>query len=72
MICLAVMASDTAESYNSDEADRHGVQIDLYREKIVQCLIAGEYTKSGPYVLETVIHYVYIEFGTRADADKDI
>lgn len=38
----------------------------------MQSLILGEYTKSAPYVLETMIHYVYIEFAIRADADKDI
>lgn len=48
------------------------LQIDLYREKLVQCLITGKYTKCGPYVLETFIQYVYVEFGIRADADKDI
>lgn len=44
----------------------------MYREKIVQCLILGEYTNSGPYALETLYHYVQIEFSMRADADKDI
>lgn len=31
----------------------------------------GEYTKSGPYALETMLHYLHIEFAIRADADKD-
>ncbi|KAK4151650.1 fusarisetin A cluster transcription factor [Chaetomidium leptoderma] len=42
------------------------------REKTVQCLVMGDYTKSGPYVLETLIHYLYIELSLRDDADKDI
>ncbi|OJJ42365.1 hypothetical protein ASPZODRAFT_155294 [Penicilliopsis zonata CBS 506.65] len=66
MICLAVMASD------GPEAEQKSLQIDLYREKIVQCLVMGEYTKPGPYVLETVVHYLYIEFGINPDADRNI
>ncbi|KZF19520.1 putative fungal-specific transcription factor, partial [Xylona heveae TC161] len=67
MICLAVVISDA-----TNEAEQLSLQIGLYREKIVQCLILGEYTKGRPYVLETVIHYLYVEFCMRADADKDI
>ena len=72
MICLAVLASDTWDSAVGSDVEQQSRDIDLYREKIVQSLILGEYTKSGPYVLETIIHYVYIEFAIRADADKDI
>ncbi|KAL8770429.1 MAG: hypothetical protein Q9209_003855 [Squamulea sp. 1 TL-2023] len=72
MICLAVLASNAWDSAPGDEVEQQSLQIGLYREKIVQSLILGEYTKSGPYALETMIHYVYIEFAIRADADKDI
>lgn len=72
MICLAVLASDAWDSAHGNEVEQQSLQFNLYREKIVQSLILGEYTKSGPYVLETMIHYVYIEFAIRADADKDI
>jgi hypothetical protein len=71
MICLALLSSDASDTAHGDPEHR-SLQIDLYREKTVQCLIIGEYTKSGPYVLETVIHYVYIELILRGDADKDI
>ncbi|RAH49620.1 putative transcription factor [Aspergillus brunneoviolaceus CBS 621.78] len=69
MVCLAVMASDTTDG---PEAEQKSLQIDLYREKIVQCLVLGEYTKPGQYVLETVVHYLYIEFGINPDADRNI
>ncbi len=72
MICLAVLASDTWDSAHKNEMEQRSIQINLYREKIVQSLVLGEYTKSGPYVLETMIHYMYIEFAIHADADKDI
>lgn len=72
MICLAVLASDAGDSAHKSEMEQRSIQVNLYREKIVQSLVLGEYTKSGPYVLETMIHYVYIEFAIHADADKDI
>jgi hypothetical protein len=70
MICLAVLASSAADSSSSP-----GVRnplVDTYREKIVQCLILGEYTKSGRYVFETLYHYLTIEYSIRKDADQDI
>jgi hypothetical protein len=70
MICLAVSTSDAAELLTTSY--RRSVQTDLYREKIVQCLFAAEYTSPGPYVLETLSHYVYIEFVLHADANRDV
>ncbi|PWY95397.1 hypothetical protein BO94DRAFT_563013 [Aspergillus sclerotioniger CBS 115572] len=71
MICLGVQASN-ASTLKELDAEQQALQIDLYREKVVQCLVMGEYTKCGPYVLETVIQYVYIEFCLHSDADQDI
>lgn len=67
MICLACLTTDTWDA----DVEYLSLQIDLYREKIVQCLVLGEYTKTGPYVLQTVINYVYVEFCLRTDADQD-
>ncbi|CAG8898111.1 unnamed protein product [Penicillium egyptiacum] len=67
MICLACLTTDTFDA----EVEYLSLRIDLYREKIVQCLMLGEYTRTGPYVLQTVINYVYIEFCLRTDADQD-
>ncbi|PWY65859.1 fungal-specific transcription factor domain-containing protein [Aspergillus eucalypticola CBS 122712] len=69
MICLAVMASDVTDS---SEEEQKALQLELYREKIVQCLMIGEYTKPGPYVLETLVHYVYVEYGINPDANRNI
>ncbi|KAB5554766.1 fungal-specific transcription factor [Coniochaeta sp. 2T2.1] len=71
IICLAVLVSDTTD-LPSQDASQHNLQVDLYREKTVQCLFAAEYTKPGPYVLETMTHYLYIEFVLHADANKDV
>lgn len=74
MICLAVMVSETTGRpfTPEDDAVEQQLQLYVYREKIVQCLVMGEYTKCGPYVLQAFIQYLYVEFGIRADADKDI
>ncbi|UNI18557.1 hypothetical protein JDV02_004818 [Purpureocillium takamizusanense] len=32
-----------------------------YREKVVQCLVRGQFAKGGPDILETLVHYVVIE-----------
>lgn len=69
MICLACLASNQPDY---PETEIKCLQIDLYREKTVQCLIMGEYTKTGPYVLETVINYIYAEFCVCTDANKDM
>ncbi|PLN76152.1 fungal-specific transcription factor domain-domain-containing protein [Aspergillus taichungensis] len=69
MICLACLASN---QHDNPDTESLSLQIDLYREKIVQCLIMGEYTKSGPYVLETVINYIYAEFCVCTDANRDM
>ncbi len=72
MICLALQASDASDTAHGDPEHRT-LQVEIYREKTVQCLLLGEYTRSGLYVLETVIHYAYIEIGMRGrDADKDL
>ncbi|OHW92234.1 fungal specific transcription factor [Colletotrichum incanum] len=70
MICLAVVASDPAD--HKFEQEQQQLQIDLYREKLVQCLMMGEYTQGGHHALETLINYVYIEFRIHDDAEKDV
>ncbi|KAH8422332.1 fungal specific transcription factor domain-containing protein [Aspergillus melleus] len=72
MICLAVQVSRVSDNAGSHVIEQRRRQIELYREKAVQCLLMGEYTKAGPYVLEAIIHYVYIEFCLHPDADRDI
>ncbi|GKT88804.1 fungal specific transcription factor [Colletotrichum tofieldiae] len=70
MICLAVVASDPAD--HRFEQEQQQLQIDLYREKLVQCLMMGEFTQGGHHALETFINYVYVEFRIHEDADKDV
>lgn len=67
MIYLAYITTDTFDA----EMEHLSLQIDPSRQKIVQCLVLGEYTRAGPYVLQTVINYVYVEFCLRTDVDQD-
>lgn len=46
--------------------------VDAFRERIVQCLMIGKYTKGGPYVLECLVQYYMIEHFVRQDAEFDI
>ncbi|KAI8944684.1 hypothetical protein F4801DRAFT_599409 [Xylaria longipes] len=42
-----------------------------YREKTVQCLRLGHYTRCGPYVLETLLHHFAAEFVRRRDVNNE-
>ncbi|KAF7557319.1 hypothetical protein G7Z17_g810 [Cylindrodendrum hubeiense] len=52
----------------SNEQDLH-VAMEAFREKIVQCLVLGNYAKGGPYVLETLMLYIAFEIFLCNDAD---
>ncbi|KAI1029416.1 hypothetical protein LB504_010709 [Fusarium proliferatum] len=43
-----------------------------YRLRIGQCLVLGNYTKGGPYVLETLMLYIAAELFSSTDAEIDI
>ncbi|RYC91575.1 hypothetical protein BFJ63_vAg5586 [Fusarium oxysporum f. sp. narcissi] len=45
---------------------------DTYRLRIGQCLVLGNYTKGGPYVLETLMLYIAAEVFSSTDAEIDI
>lgn len=46
--------------------------VETFREKIVQCLVCGDYAKGGPYVLETLMLYIAVELFLRSDAEIGI
>ncbi|KAF5247334.1 hypothetical protein FANTH_6425 [Fusarium anthophilum] len=45
---------------------------DSYRLRVGQCLILGNYTKGGPYVLETLMLYIAAGVFSNSDAEIDI
>ncbi|KFY65820.1 hypothetical protein V496_02341 [Pseudogymnoascus sp. VKM F-4515 (FW-2607)] len=46
--------------------------MNIFRERIVQCLMLDKYTKGGPYVVESLIQYNMIEHFLRRDAQFEI
>lgn len=46
--------------------------VDVYRERVVQCLILGHYTKGGLYVVETLILYFLVEVFHLKDVENGI
>jgi hypothetical protein len=48
------------------------LSISIFRERIIQCLMMGKYTKGGPFVLESLIQYYMIEHFLRQDAEFEI
>ncbi|KAM0185785.1 hypothetical protein ACHAPI_012024, partial [Fusarium lateritium] len=45
---------------------------DMFRLRVSQCLILGDYIKGGPYVLETLMLYIASEVFRRNDAEIDV
>lgn len=58
MMCLAVQASWIPENAASHQIEQYRHQAELYREKVIQSLLMGQHTKSGPHVFESVIHCI--------------
>lgn len=72
MICLASITSEASGNILGITPEQQAARNRIYRTRIVQCLMAAEYTKGGPWVLETLVHYIYVEFALQPDTEKDI
>jgi hypothetical protein len=48
------------------------LSVNIFKERIVQCLMLGNYTKGGSHVLETLIQYYMIEHVLCQDAEFEI
>ena len=46
--------------------------IPTYREKIIQCLVLGKYTKCAPYTIETLLLYLHLEYNQNEDKQMEI
>jgi hypothetical protein len=61
LICLAAQYEATSEGKSKilgDQALRDPLEtVGIFREKMIQCLILGNYTEPGPYTVETLIMY---------------
>nr|UPQ41315.1 GAL4-like Zn(II)2Cys6 (or C6 zinc) binuclear cluster DNA-binding domain [Hypoxylon sp. CO27-5] len=58
------------DEVNAQPSDlESAVLVRVYREKVVQCLTLGKYTKGGPHVLETLILYIALEHLLHEDSE---
>ncbi|KAJ5507139.1 hypothetical protein N7527_009282 [Penicillium freii] len=48
-------------SRKASQAGGSQALVETYKDKVIQCLLLGHYTKGGPYVLETLILYFLVE-----------
>ncbi|CAN9184753.1 unnamed protein product [Alternaria alternata] len=75
IMCLAAQFQISRLDPNSQTPATPSTEHDLenmvetFKEKIVQCLILGEYAKGGPHVLETLLLYIAVELFSRNDAE---
>ncbi|CZR67365.1 related to fungal specific transcription factor [Phialocephala subalpina] len=70
IMCLG--AQHASQSTSAPPDPQHFFRVNILREKIVQCLRLGKYTKGGPFVLETLIQYYMIEHFLCQDTEFEI
>ncbi|KAH6845638.1 hypothetical protein B0I37DRAFT_328907 [Chaetomium sp. MPI-CAGE-AT-0009] len=66
VICLATQFQQPGEESAEASSLMH---IHQFHERIVQCLVLGQYTRGGPYVVETMINYCASELCITKDTD---
>lgn len=54
--------SESSRPHYQGSSSNPKVLIQEYREKTVQCLVLGNYTRSIPYTIETLLIYLQIEY----------
>ncbi|KAK4201204.1 transcriptional activator protein acu-15 [Triangularia verruculosa] len=69
MMCLATQAQ-----HDQTHAAGHDMSVTVksFRQRAVQCLVVGRYTKAGPFVLEALILYLTVELYLCEDAEFGI
>lgn len=72
MIGVSTIAAEQTSHAVSANSSQYSQQVETFREKVVQCLIIGEYTRFGSFVVEAMIHYGHIEMAICSDAKRDI
>lgn len=72
VFCIASRAQHAAglsrDQLPKEKGSRTSDSTIIYREKSVQALMLGQYTKGGPYVVEALLAYFTVEHFTSIDA----
>ncbi|KAI1827959.1 hypothetical protein F4861DRAFT_548360 [Xylaria intraflava] len=69
-VAINIREFDSEQPESSPQVD-YGLIGAGYREKTVQCLILGQYTRCGPYVIETLLLHYAAEFARRREANNE-
>lgn len=76
IMCLAAQFQKSSFESGSGAIDSTGTDIEAliatFRQRCVQCLVLGKYTKGGPYVLEALLLYFTNEHFLCKDAEIDV
>lgn len=73
-VLFSIMCLSTQyQQFMEDQADPEtAVRVRLYRERTIHCLVLGQYTRGGDYVLETLINYLASEMFLSKDTEIGI
>ncbi|KAF3016161.1 hypothetical protein E8E14_009306 [Neopestalotiopsis sp. 37M] len=72
MLCTAIQfqkANPESAVIPDEDLD---MSLNLYRDKLCQCLMFGKYTSGGPFSIAALIHYIVIELFDKKDADDGV
>ncbi|KAI3319167.1 hypothetical protein HD806DRAFT_510191 [Xylariaceae sp. AK1471] len=69
--CKSTPQTTQGQASKSSELDLD-TTVEAFRQKIVQCLVLGNYAKGGAYVLETLMLYIAVELFARKDAEVGV
>jgi hypothetical protein len=66
VMCVSTQYQQSIEDSADPETP---VRVHVFREQTIHCLVLGQYTRGGDYVLETMINYVASEMFLSKDAE---
>lgn len=69
MLCTAIQFQKANPENTMLPDEDLDVSLNIYRDKLVQCLMFGKYTQGGPHAIPALIHYIVIELFDKKDAD---
>ncbi|KAJ5553395.1 Fungal-specific transcription factor protein [Penicillium frequentans] len=73
MMCLSTQVQDLfLDAATPKQPRKSPNKANIFREKIIQCLILGHYTEGGPHVLETLSLYLMTEIFPSKDTAPGI
>ncbi|KAL3494973.1 fungal-specific transcription factor domain-containing protein [Aspergillus germanicus] len=70
ILCMASLVRDAPAPPSGETAQGLTGEITpRYMGEVIQCLLLGDYSRSGPFAIEALFHYFLVEQSRRRDAD---